>query len=181
MGGVEGFDFGKMELKCEMIELSELFLASDFLDFWIEDLEPGLELEALKSRSTHGFVLSGTGGGTGGLEDLAGSDFGEKGFSSNGLGMIPLRDLRNAVLKFRWIRTQRPWFFIFMPAEIRLGFNSFSRRSLFEPLHAGKPRLPRSVLSAGTSPWKRARRKAFQTRRTPANTGRGRSGGHRPR
>ena len=106
MDGVEDFDFGKMELRCEMIELSELFLASDFLDFWIEDLEPAVELEALKSRSTHGFALSGTGGGTGGLEE---SEFGEKGFSSNGLGMIPLRDLRNAVLKVQLIRPQRPW------------------------------------------------------------------------
>lgn len=95
-----------MELKCEMIELSELFLAS-FLDFWIEDFEDFCVLEALKSKSIHGLVLSGAGGGTGGFEDLEGSEFGEKGFSSNGLGMIPLRDLRNAVLKFRRIRTQR--------------------------------------------------------------------------
>ena len=90
-----------------MIELSELFLASCFFDFWIEDFEDFCVLEALKSRSTHGLALAGGGGGTGGLEDLAGSEFGENGFSSNGLGMIPLRDLRNAVLKMWWVRPQR--------------------------------------------------------------------------
>ena len=111
---MDDFDFGKMELKCEMIELSELFLASDFLDFWIEDLEPALELEVPKSRSTHGFALSGTGGGTGGWEGLDGSDFGEKGFSSNGLGMIPLRDLRNAVLKFQWTGLSGRGVFLFL-------------------------------------------------------------------
>ena len=105
---MDGFDFGKMELRCEMIELSELFLASDFLDFWIEDLEPAEELEDVKSRSIQGFALSGAGGGTGGLAGLDDSDFGENGFSSNGLGMIPLRDLRNTKLKIRWIRTRRP-------------------------------------------------------------------------
>lgn len=168
-----------MELKCEMIELSELFLASDFLDFWIEDFEDVEELEELKSKSTHGFALSGVGGGTGGLD---GSDFGENGFSSNGLGMIPLRYLRNAVLKILWAGLRSLGVFgVFKAAEVRLRFNSFSRRSLFEPLHAGKPHLPRSVLSAGTSLWKRVHQRASQTRRTPAGTGRGRSGGRRPR
>lgn len=95
---MEDFDFEKTELRCEMIALSELFFASCFLAFeWIEDFEDGCVLEALKSRSTKGFELAGGGGGTGALED---SEFGEKGFSSNGfVGMIPLRDLQNTILK----------------------------------------------------------------------------------